>query len=407
MKKVLVLGSMNNLPTCYAADLAALSCEVIQVVGFSKKYHLHDPSNFLSSEQLKKFVVLRIPFFHNFILPWIASVYSFWLSYRLPKGWIPDIVIFNDTYLTLAQYFPASKKIFVPHGGDIETWCGFNGATPEMLAKSMRSAGIFKLMPYRFRYHYISMMMRSFKCGLNLMDGVIYFPVEFTDVTKSIQSYCCQNSIFYWERYDISLEPLSNNSDDFVTPDRKKFRILIPVRFAYMTFPELNDEFNKGSDLILEGLNQFLSTIENPWDFEVVCYEKGGDLANAKALIDTMPLLKQVVTWRSAVPFDQFMLDLKAADFCFDSVGKHWPSAVAAYCLVLGINIGANFKKVRHLLPSNAPHLYNISTVSGVRQALDRAYERKFNQDIDQEVLSDFRDAYSTMNVATKIYRIL
>lgn len=407
MRKVLVLGSMNNLPTYYAADLSYLGCEVIQVVGFSKKYHLHDPMNLLSKHQLTKISILSIPFFHNFALPLIRAIYIFVLSRKLPAKWRPDIVIFNDTYVTLSKYFSGAKKIYVPHGGDIETWCGFNGATPAKLTKSMRKSGIFKIMPPPLRYLYIHMLMSRFSSGLALVDIVIFFPPKFTSVTARVHAYCTANNISYWDRYDINLDPLTAYNGALSAPRKKEaFKILVPVRFAYKTFPELNEDYHKGSDVILEGINLFLESNPGIGDVEVVCYEKGVDLEPAKELIDAMPALSSATTWKAPVPFMEFLADLTQADFCFDGVGRHWPGAIAAYCLVLGIPIGANFQKVRHLYPSDVPHLYQMSSPIEVSQKLCAAYRNRLKGQVDPKVLSELKRVYSTFNVSEKIFNI-
>lgn len=408
MKKILVLGSMNNLMTCYSNDLSQLGADVIQVVGFPKKLHLHDPKKFLSENQLSKFKVIRIPFMHNFILPAISFLYYAVLKLFLPKNWKPDVVLFNDTYLTLANYFLKAEKIFIPHGGDIETWCGFNGSTANSLALNMKNSGIFQLMPFFLRKLYIDFIIKSFDKNLKCVDGVIYFPRSFTKVTNYISKYCKANNIFYWERYDISLAPLSNrqlNLTQRKTINDRRFKILVPVRFAYKTFPEGNFEFNKGSDIIIRGIERFLEI--NNDDIEIVFYEKGVDVDHAKKLVESSPALKNSVTWRSAVPFNKFLDELEDADFCFDSVGEHWPGAIAAYALVLGINIGANFKKVRHLLPNeDLPHLYNINTEEEVCSALLDCLANRERQAVSDDTLLKIKNAYSTINIAEEILNI-
>jgi hypothetical protein len=407
-KKILVLGSMNNLPTCYAADFAELGGDVIQIVGFSKKYELHDPINFLSQDQLKKLKIMFLPFLHNFILPVVARLYYYTLKLKLPKSWCPDLIIFNDSYITMAKFFPDTKKIFLPHGGDIETWCGFNTASPESLSISMSGSGIFQLMPSCLRQFYISYIMKSFREALYLMDEVIYFPEDFTEVTRKISKFCNGQNISYVERYDISLAPLANM--DISRRDYKEsklsdvFKILVPVRFSYKTFPEGNSEFNKGSDLIIHGINKFLNEVDKDSNIEVVCYEKGADVNDAKVLISELPLLNAVLTWQPPLPFNNFLLELKEANFCFDGVGSHWPGAVAAYALALGVNVGANFSKVRHLLPDHIPHLHSVMTINEISKVLMVAYKERVDYRVDENSVENVRRAYSTMNVAKKTY---
>jgi len=301
----------------------------------------------------------------------------------------------------------------VPHGGDVETWCAFNGSDPVSLSVGMRNAGIFQLMPSMFRTYYISKVMKKFKEGLSLMDGVLYFPEKFTSVTKKIATYCRANNLFYWERYDISLEPLNNIKVNSVENSKRSldlerpFIILVPVRFAYKTFPEGNKEFNKGSDLIILGINRFLESLPDSQKVSVVFYEKGVDLAAAKCMVEGLPILRQALTWRSSVPFDRFLIELLEADFCFDGVGEHWPGAVAAYGLVLGVNVGANFGKVRHLLPAKIPNLYSVSTEFEIYEALKSSFQRRSKYSVSDDVLNEIRKAYSTMSVAQKIYGIL
>lgn len=405
MKKVLVLGSVNNLPTMYAHELALQKAELILVSGFLKRHELHDPKKFFMNQKVPDNLKLkRLPFFNHFLLPFYSFLYFLLMKLFIIRNWKPDVVIFNDSYISLSKFFPKAFKVFLPHGGDIETWCGFTDIDNTGLANSMKKASLFKYVPSAYiRKHLITFIRKKYTDGLNHCDVLIYFPESFTEITRNIKKYCVKNGIEYWERYDLSLKPILKYSAD----DKRKFRnrafeIIVPVRFAFKTFGEGNKIFNKSNDLILLGIDEFIKQHESQ-EVMVTLFEKGADLEEAKKIVANCEFLKDRAVWIKPVSLDDLIERIFESDFCFDGVGDHWPGAVAGYSLCLGVPTAANFEKVKSILPQNVDYLYDVKNTKEIVDALNDAFINKKKRVIQQVVLDEFRSIYSTENMVRKI----
>jgi len=320
------------------------------------------------------------------------------------REWSPDVVVFNDSYITFSKLFPREYKVFLPHGGDIETWCGFAGGDDLQLANSMKKGSIFKYIPSALiRMKVVKFIRKKYKAGLEDSNLVIYFPETFTNVTKKIKRYCEDKGIEYWERYDLALNPVEKyTAKDKNSRKNDAFEVIVPVRFAFKTFGEGNKVFNKSNDLILLGIEEFLKQHPNE-KISVTLFEKGIDIEEAKKIVENSHFLAKQAVWIKPVDLYELMNKIFESDFCFDGVGEHWPGAIAAYSLCLGVPTGANFEKVRSILPKKIDHLYDVRNAKQVTDALNDAFINKEGRYIKQKVLDELRSSYSTEKLARQI----
>lgn len=215
------------------------------------------------------------------------------------------------------------------HGSDLDVWAERKGNSSN-LAVSFKKRSIFKYFPINISKYLIKRLLTAI-CWIRCVNSVVYFPVGFNQSGDSVINSLVGAGPNILARYDISFEPLQGVSRKFKTPEAKLV-IFSGVRFLYETFPEGNEDYSKGNDIIIRGLAKYLK--RNP-DIEVHFVEKGEDVLQAKRLCDEVGIDK-VVVWHKEMPFKK-MIDLYLmSDICFDQVGPHWLGAIGAYALYLG-----------------------------------------------------------------------
>ena len=109
------------------------------------------------------------------------------------------------------------------------------------------------------------------------------------------------------------------------------------VRFLYKTFPEGNFDYNKGNNIIIEGLAKYYAINKN---IIIHFVNKGEDVIHAKKMCDELGL-GEAVMWHEEMPFNELTDYMQSADVCIDQVGTHWIGA-GVYAMWLGKPLIAN-----------------------------------------------------------------
>ena len=160
---------------------------------------------------------------------------------------------------------------------------------------------------------------------------VVYFPYGFSSSGDRVLDRLKKNGVACYERYDISFDPLKQQSRSFKDAGNELV-VFSGVRFTFSTFSEGDVEYSKGNDLIIKGLAKFY---QNNKALVVHFVEKGSDVNKAKLLCEESGLAPAVV-WHKEMKFIELLELYNKSDICFDQVGPHWIGAIGGYALWLG-----------------------------------------------------------------------
>lgn len=403
-QKVLFLGSVNSMPMMYALVLKKRGYDVKYLVSESKSGSIDRPENIFH------FVKLPYPpwiketsIAHKFLVSLFPFFYYLKLKFFVFRGVSPDIVFFNDTFVSLARYYPKARKIFLTHGGDLDSWSNLDAI--KGIAIQFSKKKILRLVPYCLVEVAIGKIVNRMFLGASLCQDVLYFPLSFDSEGEKVVRQLELKGVRYVPRFDISLDAVGDfdkRRQHCEQPHRSRDRLVVvsAVRFAFKTFPQGNRNYNKGNDLIIKGLK---AAVNSGVDMEIHFFRKGVDLSLAYELVDELGL-SHLVVWHDELPLDDLLNLYARADVCFDSVGQHWLGAVGCYALYLGKPLIANVEDLveASIIPKENPILH-ASTVEEICNNILYVSQGNFNQ-YDG---AGFAKKYFTPDRALKKLRLL
>jgi glycosyltransferase involved in cell wall biosynthesis len=338
-KAIVFMGTMNAMPMMYALELKNRGYEVIYFVDVPKQNSLSRPEN-----HFPEITYPYPPWVVEFVIPsysllplfprLFANIYKLKVK-QLTKKEVGCFVL-NGMFASLGPYLPKSaSKIGLSHGSDLDVWA--NTENSKHLSESCPDDSLFRYLPKVLSRRMIMDIVRRQYFGFAAANAVIYFPIGFNAAGDSVVRKLRNDGVKYVPRYDVSYKPLEGQNREFKAP-QKTLEIFSGVRFMYRTFPDGNDEYNKGNDIIIEGIAKYYSINK---DIKVHFVEKGGDVKYAKELCREKGI-EEVVVWHKEMPFKELLALYQRSDICFDQVGRHWIGAVGVYALWLGKPLIAN-----------------------------------------------------------------
>jgi glycosyltransferase involved in cell wall biosynthesis len=339
---VVFLGGVNAMPMMYALELRKKGFDVCYVVDRPMEDKLSRPENHFPSVEYPypKWIAewllptqMLLAFFPRFL----AVVIRISLYFRGVRQ--PQVFVLNGFFCCLAPFLGAGvRKVFLSSGSDLDSWAdtGKDNKLPTTFARR----SVFKFFPAFLARPLIRMVMRRQFRGARNCDVVAYFPRGFSTAGDKVVSDLEAAGCKVVQRYDVSFDPLVNQPRGDVA-GHDKLVIFSGVRFTFKTFPDGNDEYNKGNDVMIRGIAKFHEQFKN---IEVHFVEKGEDVSVAKALCEELGL-KNSVTWYPEMKFSELLGLYRIADVCFDQTGSHWVGAIGCYALWLGKPLIANDRK--------------------------------------------------------------
>ncbi|PKI25876.1 glycosyltransferase family 1 protein [Pseudomonas monteilii] len=336
---VVFLGGMNAMPMMYALELKARGQRVYYYVDAKRSDKLSRPENHFPDIEYPYPGWIFENILHTQLLLLVWPRFFAWLYGKRIRKDITgkvDCLVLNGFFTALAPYFEKKYQVVsLSHGADLDVWA-FEGGV-ENLAKGMSSRSIFKYLPNSVsRYLLRKFIERQYK-GYSASNVVIYFPRGLNSAGDKVIDRLLSDGVSYVSRYDISFEPLKNSKREFKGASGK-LNIFSGVRFLFRSFPEGNEGYSKGSDVMLRGLALYYELNKN---IEIHLVEKGEDFVAAKSLCHELGL-SEVVVWHKEMTFKQLLSLYDKADICFDQVGAHWIGAIGGYALWLGKPLIAN-----------------------------------------------------------------
>lgn len=333
------MGTMNAMPMMYALELKKQGYEVLYFVDVPKTDTLSRPENHFPDIYYPYppwIVELTLP--SQIFLPLFPKIFAALYNQKIRQFSKKTIGCFvlSGFFSSLAPYLSKSAgKVGLPHGSDLDTWA--NTEDTRALADGFKNKSIFKYLPNKFSQKLIEHIVKTQYAGYSHTNAVAYFPIGFNSNGDKVLHRLVSDGVKHVPRYDISFDVLKEQSREFKIPS-EKINIFSGVRFLYRTFSEGNSAYNKGNDLIIEGIGKYFSINSN---IEVHFVEKGADVIHAKELCKKLGL-NEVVVWHKEMPFKELLELYKNSDICFDQLGEHWIAGIGGYAMWLGKPLIAN-----------------------------------------------------------------
>lgn len=337
---IVFLGGMNAMPMMYAWELKKMGYEVIYFVDRPENDTLSRPENhFPNIKYPYPDWIIEVNLKTQILLPFFVQKWGSFFLKKIKKisQKKPQLFVLNGFFISIGPFFVSkgSQVIALSHGSDLDTWADVESISA--LKKTFSKKSFFKYFPSFFSSYLISYIVKKQFNSLLCANAVIYFPTGFNSNGDRVINKLREKSINIFERYDISFEPLEGQNRDF-KKRHGKLVIFSGVRFLYQTFPDGNEEYSKGNDIIIKGLAKFYKHYP---EIEIHFVEKGEDVEAAKQLCKELGLSSAVV-WHKEMKFYELLRLYQQSDICFDQVGKHWIGAIGGYALWLGKPLIAN-----------------------------------------------------------------
>jgi hypothetical protein len=399
-KEIIVfMGSMNAMPMMYAIELKKIGYDVLYFVDAGKKDILHRPENHFPEivypypEWIKELIQPS-----QIFLPLIPRIFTFLYLIRIKLYTKKKISCFilNGFFSSLSPYLKKHANIIsLSHGSDLDVWANLAGA--KELSKSFAKCSIFRYLPSSISNYLIKKIVQKQFFGYQHSNTVIYFPPKFNNTGDIVISQLKNIGVKYVPRYDISFDPLLNQSRE-QNPSSGKIKIFSGVRFLYKSFPDGNKDYNKGNDLIIEGIAKYYSLNKN---IEINFVEKGEDVFYAKELCRKLGL-ENVVVWHKEMTFKSLLFLYADSDICFDQLGTHWIGAVGFYALWLGRPLIANTEPAIRsgIWPTDNP-ICSAKTAEQVYAWLVKLENRELRSEISEKgkkFVEVYMSPYRTLN---------
>ena len=365
-KTIAFFGTMNAMPMMYALELRKKGYDVTYIVDRPKDELLSRPEyhypeiNYPYPEW-----IVEIPTFPPVLYGIFPRFFSVLLKslLKLKLGKKIDYFILNGFFISFSQYMTNSVTLGLSHGSDLTEWAKRDN---EVLFNSFINKSIFKFIPKYLSSKIIKLIVKNQYEGFSSCDAIINFAKGVNVEGDKLISEFESMGIKYIPRYDISFAPLVGQSREF-KQNLDKLVIFSGVRFSYKTFTSSSEGRNKGNDLIIQGIAEYIKRNKN---VEIHFVEKGLDVELAKKLCTELDLDSYIV-WHKEMELTKLLELYQKSDICFDQVGDHWISAIGGYSLWLGKPLIANCNTLteREIWPEHNPVL-NASTKSQIFERL-------------------------------------
>ena len=353
---IVFLGSMNAMPMMYAWELKKLGYNVLYFVDVAKVNTLSRPENhFPDIKYPYPDWVIESIIPSQILLPIFRANSAEFYFKKIKKITNRKIncIVLNGFFISLSSYFSRhARTVALSHGSDLDVWA--NKESSKRLGESFSQRSIFKYLPLFLSRRLIQKIVERQYDGLVDADAVVYFPEKFNDAGDFVLNSLRLKGKKILSRYDISFAPLDGLSREFKIR-HEKIVIFSGVRFLYKTFPDGNEGYSKGNDIIIRGLAKYYADQKN---IEIHFVEKGEDVTFAKELCRQLGL-DEVVIWHKEMSFRNLIKLFINSDICFDQVGAHWIGAIGAYALYIGKPLIANINKpiIAGIWPQETPIL--------------------------------------------------
>lgn len=320
--KIVFLGNMNNLTYYTAQELKKRGFDITFIVDADKKNLLDRP------ESWNKILSNAYPdWIKEMLLPDNLKAFKFSMPLIFLKKYIElinqyDVIFLNGFWISLAKYIKPGKKIITIFAGyDLDVLADYSSAG--ILADNFYkdSSAYVRIIPHFIPKLLFKKVIGQQRKGIQRADVVNYYSTGVNPEADKLLNNIKAGQIFQrleYRGFDCDKfpykEPLSFNH---------KFTILNITRFFYLT----NRNDNKRNDIMIKGIGRFLKKNSlTPADVEILFFEKGGDIADAKILCDQHGLTP-FISWQQQTSAEDLNAYFAVCDVAFDQLGAQWIGA--------------------------------------------------------------------------------
>jgi len=313
--KYAFLGNMNNMGFALSREMKKRGLDVTLFVDADKVYLLDRPESFDETislpypqwiielnkeekEQIKK----------PFLLPLNKNRYL-----KLLKDF--DVIILNGYWISLGKFIPKEKKVINFFAGfDLDVLADLNNVN-YLLAKEKNTL-LTKLLKPFFKLKY-KIVIKQHRAGIRRADGINYFPKGINPAGDILIEEIKGGTSY--KRLELRGFPFENVT---YKPYQKKdvFTILNFTRFFFL---DKNRNDNKRNDIMIEGIADFVNNNKDAHlNLEVIFFEKGEDLEEAKRMCDELKISKFII-WKKPVTQSELNTLIVECDVAFDQQLKY------------------------------------------------------------------------------------
>lgn len=365
-------GTMNAMPMAYALDLRARGWDVTYLVDVPRDDTLSRPEyKFSSIDYPYPSWIVERPV-RSQLLAALAPSLGLRDIVRMLRA--ADVVFLSGLYLCLAPLLrPEQKKIFLSYGADLDSWCDIENVD--------RTARIFaERIGHFVARHLVRYAVRRMVQSLRCVDLVVTFPRGLSPAADQVLDRELAGSrARRVTRHDISFADLPSPDRLRTAPPGPVLKIICGTRHTFRAHPSTSETENKGTDIIIRGLGTYART-PGAMPIEVLFFEKGLDLAEAKALCVECGI-DSSVTWHAQIPFTQYIELHQQHHIAFDQLGTHIVGT-GMYAMYLGMAVIANARNDGHDAASGAWPLCQAESEAEVVSWLQRLEDPRLRAEV-------------------------
>ena len=334
--KIVFLGNMNNYPYEFAKELKKRGYNITFIVDAERNYLLDRPES-LDKELDNNYPgwIIEKP------IPWKMKALKFSFPNWYFKGMIHflnsfDVIFLNGHWISLGAFVQRGKLVVDFFAGfDLDIAANLNRISV-FSARYKQSGGVInKVIPIFLANMIFRRMINFQRSGIRRADIVNYYPTGINPGSDELLNEIKEGQHFSKlevRGFDCKKFPYREPIEG-----KKVFSILNITRFFYLN----NSNANKRNDIMIKGVGKFLKKNNiKPGDVEIVFFNKGDDINDAKRLCDKCGLTP-FITWKQEVAVDDLNEYFENCDVAFDQLGHHWVGA-GLFSMLIGRPLIAN-----------------------------------------------------------------
>ena len=334
-KMVVIVGSMNCMPTEYAMLLSKQGWKVFHYIDANANDALSNPllSNRYTEDSIE-FNISKMKFKHplSFLLPNLLH------RKILTELNMCDLVFLSGASISLARLIKkqdSRKVLALGYGDDLSVFCNTEWPLARLKQRSWATKFLFGWLVF-----FLQILLVSFqRKGLAACTHVAYFPQGFDKKTDIILNELIRdNKPQRLTRYSISTANVPVLQSTFLSTKKMGMKVMFPVRFS-----SSSDIFlGKGWKIFIEGVASYVKIRPNT-DTIFYCFNKGDLLDEAKIYALNLGV-ENKIEWLDVVPFDILYSYMNNVDVIVDQLGDQW-LGVGMWGALLGKPVISNLSK--------------------------------------------------------------
>lgn len=360
------------MPYCFAKELKKRNFDITFIVDTEKDYLLDRPESWDREigDQYPSWIIEKT-------LKWDMKAFKF----AFPKWYFNqtidflntfDVIFLNGHWISLGGFINSKKLVINLFAGtELDAAADFKQAS--FFSSSFKQSRniIKKLIPSALINIIYRRMIAFQRKGIRRADVVNYYATGINPSSDKLLNEIKNGQQF--KRLELRGFDCSKFPYREPQTENKKFNILNVTRFFYLN----NRNENKRNDIMIRGIGLFLKNNSlTPEDAEIIFFEKGDDIKDAKLLCDKYGLTP-FIRWQKQVSAEELSNFTAKCDVAFDQLGVQWVGA-GLFSMLSGRPLIANGRPevFETLLKEKSP-ICQATTDDDVEQWLTKLYKNR------------------------------